>query len=676
LDIQALRALAVLYAIGFHLWPNRLPGGFTGVDVFFVISGFLITSHMVEQFNNGSFKVSVFWGRRIRRLLPAAFTVLILSAIASYFLQKDSDKLTVFPEYIASTFYFQNWMLALNAVDYLGQENALSPVQHYWSLSVEEQFYIGLPILLLLVYLISRMMKKTTFINLAKNLLILLLISSLIYSIYLSSADPKIAFFSTFTRIWEFALGALVIFLPKPDSLSKRLTSSLLAFSVIGLLASAFVINSYLPYPSFYAALPAISAALFIWVGVSSGSFAKLISLKPIQHIGDISYSAYLWHWPLVVLIPEYTNTELTTLQKLLIFVATIVLASFSRKFIEKPFIDWGHRNSRADVKTFIAVALVSAAITAASLAVVSEAKAKIEDALNQVQSLGIQKCFGAQARLADGTLCTNDKILAEFNPPLDAVANDSAARLFPQCHMPSREDVIPKVCELGDRNGSVRIVVSGDSHANHFIAMADSLGKANGWAIDTLAKGGCPLSYLQRVHEPELTKGCIDWANNAIDFIKKGNYDLLITSSGSGSEYISGDLKYPNPVIGFSETWKEIADSGTRILVVKDNPKPIAALPSCISANPKNYIERCSVARAKAFDYDPLVEAVAKLKSPKVKLLNLDDVYCGPKICEPVIGKVIVYRDDNHLTSTFANSLQTYFAKAISPLLKDKIKQ
>jgi len=207
-DIQALRALAITTVVIFHLWPGRLPGGFVGVDVFFVISGFLITTHLLKSVENKTFKVANFWVRRVRRLLPASFTVLISTAIAVLVFVPVQLWLQWLKEIQASILYFENWILAIDAVDYLALSNEASTTQHFWSLSVEEQFYIVWPLLIAVALLFVR--KRSPQVQRISMLAILVLItlSSLIYGIYLTQAEPAIAYFSTPVRAWEFGAGA------------------------------------------------------------------------------------------------------------------------------------------------------------------------------------------------------------------------------------------------------------------------------------------------------------------------------------------------------------------------------------------------------------------------------------------------------------------------------------
>lgn len=247
-DIQALRTIAVSLVVLFHLWPNRVPGGFIGVDVFFVISGFLITKHILHEVEENRFSVLSFWARRIKRLLPASFTVLTATAIAIVLLAPVSLWTQWLGEIQSAVFYIQNWTLAGAAVDYLALANQASPVQHFWSLSTEEQFYFFWPLLVAGALLLTTKVLKPTASN-RKTLLILFSLvtaSSFTYSVYLTNVDPAVAYFSTPVRAWEFGIGAIAAFVPAVKKNSRKTTLALVGLG--GISVSALLITNQTPF--------------------------------------------------------------------------------------------------------------------------------------------------------------------------------------------------------------------------------------------------------------------------------------------------------------------------------------------------------------------------------------------------------------------------------------------
>ncbi|MFM1956961.1 MAG: hypothetical protein RLZ41_360, partial [Actinomycetota bacterium] len=300
-DIQALRTIAVTLVVLFHLWPNRISGGFIGVDVFFVISGFLITKHILHEVQEQRFSVTSFWARRIKRLLPASFTVLAATAIAIVFLAPVSLWSQWLGEIQSSVFYFQNWNLAGAAVNYLALANQASPVQHFWSLSTEEQFYFFWPLLVAGALLATSRALKSS-VSSRKALLVLftaVTVASFAYSVYLTNVDPAVAYFSTPVRAWEFGIGAIAAFLPALERASLR--NALALTGLMGICASAFLITNKTPFPGLAAIFPTLGTAFVIIAAVEVGVISRVMAWRPLQWIGDKSYAIYLWHWPILI---------------------------------------------------------------------------------------------------------------------------------------------------------------------------------------------------------------------------------------------------------------------------------------------------------------------------------------------------------------------------------------
>ena len=274
-DVQGLRAFAVLAVVLYHLWPQRLPGGFVGVDVFFVISGYLITGHLLrEQARSGRIALGAFWARRAKRLLPGAFLTIAATGAAVLALVPSTLWGQYGRELIASTVYVQNWQLASDSVDYLASDNQPSPFQHFWSLSVEEQFYIALPLLLVLLAALLRRTGRHAPVTTARVLLGAVVVLSFAWCVVETRTAPGIAYFSTATRAWEFALGGLAstLTLSRPVTARASAIRTLGAWlGVAGLVGSLWVITPSTPFPGAAALLPVVSAALVVSFGAHSG---------------------------------------------------------------------------------------------------------------------------------------------------------------------------------------------------------------------------------------------------------------------------------------------------------------------------------------------------------------------------------------------------------------------
>jgi peptidoglycan/LPS O-acetylase OafA/YrhL len=323
----------VILVVAYHLWPGAVAGGFVGVDVFFVISGFLITGHLLQHPPRSARDLLEFWGRRIRRILPAALLVLAVTAVATRLLAPETRWVATATEIVASALYVENWALAANSVDYLAAAAAPSPVQHYWSLSIEEQFYIVWPVALLGAYWLAGRLPLAPR-PVVRVVMLVIIGSSLLISATATAEDPASAYFVTQSRVWELALGGFVATIaPTAWSQRARLLGDGLAWAGLAMICAAGVLfTDATPFPGTAALLPVLGAALVILAAAQGRrSPTRLLAIRPVQHIGDTSYSIYLWHWPLIVLWP-YAFGEVHPLP---ILAASLVLASVTKVLVE-----------------------------------------------------------------------------------------------------------------------------------------------------------------------------------------------------------------------------------------------------------------------------------------------------------------------------------------------------
>ena len=326
LDIQGLRAIAVSMVVIYHLRPSLLPGGFAGVDVFFVISGYLITGHLWRGYRKtGSVSLLDFWGRRARRLVPAAALVLLVTWLVARVAEPVTELPDIAVQIRASALYFQNWQLASEAVNYLQSEGPATPVQHFWSLSVEEQFYLVWPLLFgaaaLVAIVVARARggrgghhrprrqpspaaaRRAGLVTVAV-LTTALVGCSLAYSVYDTRTNPAAAYFVTTTRMWELGVGGLLAMVP--DTYGRRIgRQGWLGWAgLAAVMVAAFTLSGTSPFPGWIALLPVLGAAAMIAGGSADGRLgpAPLTSARPLVFLGGISYSLYLWHWPIISL--------------------------------------------------------------------------------------------------------------------------------------------------------------------------------------------------------------------------------------------------------------------------------------------------------------------------------------------------------------------------------------
>ncbi|WP_407924990.1 acyltransferase family protein [Brucella daejeonensis] len=295
-----MRSLAVLSVVCFHFWPSFFTGGYVGVDIFFVISGFVITLSTLREYEQtGTFSVKEFYARRIRRLMPLALIVLAFSAIGSIFFLSEAVLYDVLKEIIASALYVENWVLANNSVDYLASENMPSPIQHYWSLSVEEQYYLIWPIMVAACIFIGNICNRTMKSSLFLASIILGALS-LFCSIVLTNTNPLESYFYSHTRFWEISFGAIIACYFYNKMISINTSKLFLLIGIIIIAITVFTFSENTPFPGFYAIIPVVGSGLIIISAIGIGN-NSIFSSKIATYLGDRSYSIYLWHWPLAI---------------------------------------------------------------------------------------------------------------------------------------------------------------------------------------------------------------------------------------------------------------------------------------------------------------------------------------------------------------------------------------
>lgn len=661
-EIQGLRALAVGLVVMFHLWPRRVPGGFVGVDVFFVISGFLITSHLLREVErSGSIKLGAFYARRARRLLPASLLVLATSAIAAALILPSQLARAALREVIASTFYVENLWLAAKAVTYSASNDTASPVQHYWSLSAEEQFYALWPALILAAVLIGKLLARrrsgdpTASGNprcAAAIALGALAIASFAHSVALTGSDAAAAYFVTTTRAWEFAAGALASFVVLRWAPRGSVAVWFRWLGMVAIVASAFVISQSTPFPGAIALVPVLGTAAIIVAGGECHQDPLIVasSFRPTQWLGDISYAIYLWHWPLIALAPFVLGRELAWPDKLVVVGLTLTLAHFTRQFVELAFLKGCSRlvgaPLRVLVSTVVAMALIAAAALGRSAWLNNWEQVQLQERLAELAS---DPCLGSSAALNPG-LCGSPFT----TPPRAPVSDADSPWVMPHCD--------PE-CWSGKRPSKVLALV-GDSHAQTLYHALMPVAAANGYGIAIFAKGACPLNLVGRDQiddEMRPADECGDWAKSTVDALRDLKPDLIISIAYVASTWsdTAAGLR------GYHETWAALT-SIAPVTVLRDYPRTGGVFsPDCLAKNPGNH-EACNVPREVALPQDLAFEAAANA-GPKVSRIDLSDVFCDAQRCHPVVGSLPVYWDTDHITGTFARSLVPVLAQRLT---------
>lgn len=694
LDIQGLRAVAVGLVVTYHVWPGSIAGGYTGVDVFFVISGFLITAHLITAAPSRGRDLATFWMRRVRRLLPAALLVLAVTLVLSRLLAPATLWKDTALGAVAASLYVENWRLAGQAVDYLAAENAPTPVQHYWSLSVEEQFYAVWPVLVLVCVLVARRL-GLRLVHVLGLALVVVVAGSLVYSIHATAADPSSAYFVTPTRVWELGVGGLVATLvalrqrasAEPSAQDAQhggdggvgglppLVRSVLAwvgFAAIGW--AAWTYTDATPFPGSAALVPVLGTVFVIAAAASGpGSPTQVLSSRPVQWLGDVSYSVYLWHWPIIVLLGHVTG-ERGVLDALAVLLATLVLAGLTKRFVEDRFRS--HARGVPLWRPFAAAAVAMSVVVGMGVVQGAEVDHRQDEAREQVRAAlsGNDPCFGAGALDPDldcGPV-QGDTVI----PDPTQAADDTSDAYADDCWVYRPFDQLT-TCTYGDPDAEVSIALVGNSHAGHWLPALQRIAEKRGWRITTFLASQCfPTDATLQLETQEYRRNCLEWGRKVQAATAGEAFDLVVESARTGRPVVGVDgpsASYDGWYEGYRSYVERWLTSGARVLVIRDNPYPrrtVPDVPDCVAAHGDD-LETCSGTRADWVRPDPLADVVADLDASTASVTDLTDLFCDDSTCYPVIGGALAYFDSSHISATYSRTLAPYLEPSLVAALE-----
>lgn len=689
-DIEGLRAVAVLLVVAFHAGFAPVQGGFIGVDVFFVISGFLITGLLVNELQrDGSVSLTRFYARRIRRLLPAASVVLITVMITFRTLLAPIDWPGLGREILAAAVWSANWQFASASTDYMNAVNH-SPVLHYWSLSVEEQFYLVWPLLILLFA--GR--RRTPWVHRRRRLVVVLLIvaaASLTASILTTVEMGPWAYFGLHTRAWELATGGLLaLLLPVLSRLPRGAAAALGVLGTGAIAASVVLLDRNTPFPGSAAVLPVAGAALVLLAGAPGQvGIARVLGLRPLTYIGRLSYSWYLWHWPVLIALEitaigttvdeEFQDFEVgpSTEQVLTAVLLSLLLAALTYRLVENPIrLARPLAASRTLSLAFGAGLLVTVAVLPAT--VLSPPTASSTTATPSFpQSASTE---GTSDASADGYPPPGVRV-ATMTPQQARDDNDA----IPGCFLGFDGDAPTQECLVGDRNGDRTVVLFGDSHAMHWSPALERIAQDQGWRLYMFAKSGCGysaapqwLSSYKRFYTE-----CSAWQDNVIDRLSGlGPVDAVIISRNYAqtSKMTSPDgTRLPSAeaeqkwVDGAEETIRELSAISNTVILLRDTPHPPEDVPACLSAHP-GQPEACNYPRQGGVAKDAALFAAEEplLDETGVIVLDPTDLACDTDPCSVItLEGTVVFRDGHHLTATFSEEASNGLAELLLPAIQ-----
>jgi peptidoglycan/LPS O-acetylase OafA/YrhL len=667
IEIQALRALAVGLVVVYHLWPRVLPGGFVGVDVFFAISGYLITSLLLRELErDGRISLRRFWARRARRILPAALLVLAFCAVATILVVPITAWQQYFADLRASTAYVQNWHLAATAVDYLHASDAPSPAQHFWSLSVEEQFYLAWPLIVIAAaWLGGRRRRAVLAVAMGA-----FTAASLAYGIAHTTSDPAAAYFVTPTRAWELGAGGLLALLVQRERSPLWARAGLAWAGLAAIAVAAATYSTATPFPGVAALLPVLGALAVIRAGAPAAAWAPTrgYALRAVQAIGDRSYGIYLWHWPLLILAPYVLHHGVDTPTASGILMLTLLTSWLTKLLVEDPVRHGAFLVARGTRWTFAAAGAATLAVLGVEAGGAAHVQAQIRaDARAGAVVLAHRPpCFGAAAHDLHGKRCDNAKLRFKVTPsPVAAgqMPNAPCADLAPLGRA--------RPCTFGVADASKatkNVLLLGDSHASHWRAALAEAAKARRWHGVSVTHTSCPFSRAAPLIPQPARGQCVQWQRDARRWIARHpEIDTIFVAQHSGGRVVAGGDNFAAQIRGYTAAWHGLPKTVKHIIVIRDTPKMHGDTLSCVEralAQHHRPGTACAVPRGVALGPDSAAVAAARMHSGRVKVIDLNQYLCA-RTCPPVIGGALVYKDIHHLTTVFAATLAPYLLKA-----------
>ena len=657
-DIQGLRAVAVGLVVIYHVFPDLLHGGFAGVDVFFVVSGYLITGHMVREMRTrGAIDLLGFYARRARRLVPAATVVLLLTWLAALLVLPGSRLAATAQQVAASALYVQNWLLARDSVDYLTAEDTASPVQHYWSLSVEEQFYLGWPLLLVLAGVLARRLhrswRRVALVVGAAGCAL-----SFAASISLTASNAAAAYFVTQTRVWELGLGALLAILAGRPELPRRLARPARWTGLALVLAAALTYSGDTAFPGTAALVPVLGTALVLAAGAAEPD-TRLLGSAPMTWIGDRSYAIYLVHWPLIVLYEAWSGGDLGALDGPAVLLGSLAAAWALTRFVEDPV-----RRSRAFASRGRGLALALAAVLPLVMV--------LPDLLPRT-SLPTDTTGHPGAAVLAGDAAPVDDDPTTMVPRPELAAEDSPDYQGRSCHIGLTDPAV-RSCEFGEtEDPSLTVALVGDSKIGQWFPAIQRMAEEHDWRLVTHMRARCPWTATRTVVSEGDTSPydlCHSWGEQVLERLQAAPPDVLLTSDrpsvGIPGHPQADARSHAAIADGMVTYWRAMEDLGTQVVAIRETPEMGANIPDCISGL-RASITDCDRPRDNALTDTPPTVVATQAMDGRVPLVDMTDLLCGDGTCSPVIGDVLVYRDKHHLTNTYVMTLAPYLEQRLA---------
>jgi peptidoglycan/LPS O-acetylase OafA/YrhL len=706
-DVEGLRAVAVGLVVLYHAGLVAVSGGYVGVDIFFVISGFVITTTLAREVERrGTISIAGFYARRATRLLPAATAVILVTLVASWLWLPPVLFGGIATDALASTLYAVNYRLANVGIDYFATQTP-SPLQHYWSLAVEEQFYLVWPLLLIALAFLARGRSRGERRTVGHAWTVLALVAIIAVSftacVAITRRSLPWAYFGAPTRAWELALGALVaVGARRLARIPAPLAAVLMWTGVAAIAGSALGFDDATVFPGYAAALPVAGAALVIAGGCASprGGAHVLLGAGPFQLIGKVSYSWYLWHWPVLMIAPSVLHAEPALWQRLLLAAVSLVLAAVCFTVLEDPIrrakslraVPWKGISVGASLSagtvaaSLVAGLLVPPAVGSGrdgeDLAATIEREAGLADASGGAQLGADAAQQGAQSTLTAAGAKAAERRLTEavaagaalgpapsnLTPTLDKAPEDVSHIYHDKCDPGYLLIEVDPPCQYGDPGSATTIVLFGDSHAGQWSPAVEAIATRHRWRLMVFTKSACSaasvLTYVKRLHRTYTE--CKEWRERTIARIQAMRPTVVVLASLlSGVQVERGDTDQIWTQ-GWLTTMRRLKAEGRRLVFINDTPSPKGNIPECVSANLDD-VKACDNPVTAALQ-GPALRRMIPEAAAREGAVVVDPTawFCTADTCPAIVGNVLVYHDNSHIGKTYA--------AVLSPLLEARI--
>ncbi|MGX9891304.1 acyltransferase family protein [Streptomyces sp. NPDC002276] len=656
-DIQGLRAVAIMMVVAMHCGILDIHGG---VDVSFVLSGFLIGSQLLAEIDKtGKVSFGKFWARRMRRLAPAMAVVIVATAVLAWVFASPLRFRDTMRDGLSSALSVMNWRLVETGTDYFANDGSQSPYQHFWSLGIEEQFYVVAPVALVVTAWLSRSIFRN------RALVGLFLVTVVAGSFYLGYQETPInqplAYFATHTRIWEITAGVLLAFVA--PSVARLNTSVAAVVSWLGLgitLVTAMLISSDTPLPGYAVAGPVLGAVMIIAGGCAAPRLGaeRLLDNPVFNFIGNVSYGWYLWHWPILILWPYMADREITFSDRFRVASASFILAVAMHYVLERRFRD----NVELVLRPWKGI-LLGGTATAGAAGAMALAIFFVPLNLETVASGStVASGYSNQASVEDAVLRT--RLSAAGQASLQKSPDDHASK---KCidSTTDKKFSVADACVFGEKNSKRTIVLMGDSHAWQWSDAFDEIGKDLHTKIVIVSKGGCS-PQIYDITNPELNREyteCNSWRQSAFTALSEIKPDVIVISDRARREATRE---------GAEALYKALPKSGAKLVYLTDTPEPGQNIPDCLAIH-SSKVTACNRKKSEALEFSKFRTMEQNVATKYgADIIDTVPLFCARDVCPAVIGDQVVYYDASHITSSYAKTLIPYLKPTLKKVLAD----